>query len=405
MLLEPDRQLLVDHALDDRAHLGGHELVLGLRGELGIRHLDRQHAGQALAAVVAGEADLLAAARAVLLGIGADLPGERGAQAGEMGAAVALRDVVREEQHVLVVGIVPPHRRLDDDVVALAAHDDRRRDDRLLGAVEPADEGLDAAVVVHLLAPLLDAAAVGERDLDAGVEEGELAQPVLQRRPRELGLRERAGARQEGHLGARLAPGVADHLERALRHAVGELEHVLLAVAPDPERQLRGQRVDDGDADAVQAAGDLVGVLVELTAGMQLGHDDLGRRHALAGVHLGRDAAAVVGHRHRAVGIEEHVDRVAIARQRLVDRVVDDLVDHVVQAGAVVRVADIHAGTLAHRVEALQDLDRFGAVFGGGSGFGPSFLHAHGHSLGTPRGGNGKCPEGGRLYPAESLAG
>ena len=51
-------------------------------------------------------------------------------------------------------------------------------------------------------------------------------------------------------------------------------------------------------------------------------------------------------------------DLVGMAGQRLVDGVVDDLVDHVVQAGAVIGVADIHARPLAHGVEALEDLDR-----------------------------------------------
>jgi hypothetical protein len=46
-----------------------------------------------------------------------------------------------------------------------------------------------------------------------------------------------------------------------------------------------------------------------------------------------------------------------VAGQRLVDGVVDDLVDHVVQARAVVGVADIHARALADGVEALQHLD------------------------------------------------
>ena len=44
-----------------------------------------------------------------------------------MGAAVTLRDVIRKEQHVLVVGIVPPHRDLDRDAVALGADGDRLR--------------------------------------------------------------------------------------------------------------------------------------------------------------------------------------------------------------------------------------------------------------------------------------
>ncbi len=49
-------------------------------------------------------------------------------------------------------------------------------------------------------------------------------------------------------------------------------------------------------------------------------------------------------------------DVVAVAGQRLVDRVVDDLEHQVVQAGAVGGVADVHAGALAHRLQAFQDL-------------------------------------------------
>ena len=146
--------------------------------------------------------------------------------------------------------------------------------------------------------------------------------------------------------------------------AVAEFHEVLLAVAPDRELEPGRQRVDHRDADAVQAAGDLVGVLVEFSAGMQLGHDDLGRRDAFALVDVGRDAAAVVAHGAGAVRIERDRHLGGVAGERLVDGVVDDLVDHVVQAGAVVGVADIHAGPLAHGVEALEDLDRFRIVIG-----------------------------------------
>jgi hypothetical protein len=96
---------------------------------------------------------------------------------------------------------------------------------------------------------------------------------------------------------------------------------------------------------------------------MQLGHDHFGGRYALA-VNIGRDAAAIVAHAARAVGIERDGDLLGEARQRFVDRIIDDLVDHVVEAGAVVGVADIHARTLAHGIEALEDLDRIGAVVG-----------------------------------------
>src|SRR5262249_11214079 len=74
--------------------------------------------------------------------------------------------------------------------------------------------------------------------------------------------------------------------------------------------------------------------------------------------------AAVVDHRARAVRIETDDDLLGIAGERLVDGVVDDLVDHVVQARAVVGIADVHARTLAHGIEALEDLDRLCVVVG-----------------------------------------
>ena len=114
----------------------------------------------------------------------------------------------------------------------------------------------------------------------------------------------------------------------------------------------------------MEAAGNLVGVLVELTPGVKLGHDDLGRRHALAGVNIGRNTASIVGHGAGAVGIQRHGHQGRMASQRLVDRIVDDLIDHVMQARAVVGVADIHAGTLADGVEPLEDLDGIGTIFG-----------------------------------------
>ena len=140
-----------------------------------------------------------------------------------------------------------------------------------------------------------------------------------------------------------------------------EFHAVLLAVAADGEAQPLRQRVDAGDADAVQAAGNLVGVLVELAAGMQHAHDDLGGGALgfvlVVELDAGGNAAAVVGDRDRVVGVDGDDDVVAIAGQRFVDGVVDDLEHHVVQAGAVGGVADVHAGALAHRLQAFQLLD------------------------------------------------
>jgi hypothetical protein len=80
----------------------------------------------------------------------------------------------------------------------------------------------------------------------------------------------------------------------------------------------------------VQTARDLVAVVVELAAGVQHGQHDFGRRLA-ALVHVDRNAAAVVDDGDRVVDVDRDVDLIAEAGERLVDRVVDDLVDEVMQ--------------------------------------------------------------------------
>jgi GAF domain-containing protein len=145
----------------------------------------------------------------------------------------------------------------------------------------------------------------------------------------------------------------------------------------DLQLQPFGERIDHRDADAMQAAGDLVGVLVEFPAGVQLGHDHLGRRDALALVDVGGNAAAVVGDGDRAVGVQDHLDPGGPAGEGLVDGVVDHLIDHVVQARAVVGVADIHARPLADSVQALENLDGIRAILGLAVVFGNLGLVGH----------------------------
>ena len=77
VLLEPGGELLADHALDDGLHLGGDELVLGLARELGVRHLDGEHAGQPLARVLAREIDLLLLGEPALARVLVDDAGQR----------------------------------------------------------------------------------------------------------------------------------------------------------------------------------------------------------------------------------------------------------------------------------------------------------------------------------------
>ena len=73
-------------------------------------------------------------------------------------------------------------------------------------------------------------------------------------------------------------------------------------------------------------------------------------------LHAGGDAAAVVGDGNRVVGVDGDDDVVAVAGQRFVDGVVDDFVDAMVET-RFVRITDVHTGSLAHGLEALEALD------------------------------------------------
>jgi len=85
------------------------------------------------------------------------------------------------------------------------------------------------------------------------------------------------------------------------------------------------------------------------------------------------NAATIVADGNGLIGMDGHPDILAIACQRLVDGVVDHLEDHVMQAGAIVGIADVHTGALANRIQSLEDLDGGAVVIGGSC----VVIHAH----------------------------
>jgi hypothetical protein len=91
------------------------------------------------------------------------------------------------------------------------------------------------------------------------------------------------------------------------------------AIAANGQAQPLRQRIDAGNTDAVQTAGNLVGVLVEFAAGMQFGQRDFGRRalgSCLSSILIaGRNAAPVVGDADRVVGMNGDDDIVTMPGQ------------------------------------------------------------------------------------------
>ena len=258
-----------------------------------------------------------------------------------------------------VVAVVPLQRDLGVDAVAVAVHEDRLLVDDALVLVQVLDERDDAAVVVEAMA-LAGFALIVERDRDAGVQERQLAQAAGERVEAEFDELEDLRVGLERDLRA-AAFGRAGDRQVGKRLAALVTLLVRVVVAPDLEIEPLRERVDDRDADAVQAARHLVGAVLELAAGVQDRQRDFSGRLA-ALVHVGRNAAAVVDDADRVVEVDRDVDFGAEAGERFVDRVVDDLVNQVMQPGRP-RGADVHRRTLADRFKAFEDLDAFRAVF------------------------------------------
>ncbi len=185
----------------------GVQLALGLPFELRLRQLHADDGHQAFAHVVAAKVFLHVLEQPKLLADRVDRARQRRAEARKMRAAVHRVDVVGEAEHRLRVGVVVLQRNLHDHVAALGLHVDRLLVQHLLALVQVLDELRDAAVVLEALrlrfAGLgVRRALVGQRDLDALVQERELAQALGQRVVVVLGDREDALVRQEVDLRA-----------------------------------------------------------------------------------------------------------------------------------------------------------------------------------------------------------
>ena len=168
----------------------------------------------------------------------------------------------------------------------------------------------------------------------------------------EIDIREGVRTRLEANRRAGLVGGACCR-QRCDGLAVPIFLLVDLPIAVNGQNQLLRQCVHHRDTDAVQTAGDLVGVVVELTAGVKDGHDDLGGRTTLLGVDIHRNAATVVRNGDRFVSVDRNADEGAVTRQRLVNRVIDDLENHVMQTGAVIGIPDVHSRPLSDRLEAF----------------------------------------------------
>ena len=155
----------------------------------------------------------------------------------------------------------------------------------------------------------------------------------------------------------------ADHRYLARDLAVGIRLAVDLAAAAHLRAHFLGKRINHAHTNAVQTAGNLVTAAAKLPARVEHRHNNFQRRLVHLRMHIHRNPAPFVAHRDRIVFFNGHLNDLAIARQRFVDRVVDDLVDEMVQPSAV-RRTNVHPRTHTHRLQPFEHFDLLASVLG-----------------------------------------
>ena len=333
VLLQIVGQHFAHHLVHHAGNLAVAEFGLGLAFELRLGHLHGDDGGESLAEVVAGNLDLglfQLVEQLVVVGVFLEGAGERLAEAREVRAALYRVDVVDVGVDVLGEGVVVLHGDLHGHALLLALNVDGLRRDLGAALVEVHDEVAQTVLgVVDLLgmaAVFVGPAQVLDGDVDALVQVGKLFETVRETVELIDGGVENRVVGQEGDLGAAVVAR-AEHFHGVEGLAVGVLLDEVEPVAEDLGGEVLGEGVHAGDADAVQTAGDLVGVLVELAAGVQDGHDDLQGGALLLGMHVGGDAAPVVEHADGIAFQYFDFDVVAESGEGLVDGVIDHLVD------------------------------------------------------------------------------
>ena len=341
-----------------------------------MRNPHADHDGESLPDVVAGGDEILV--EPGLLAVGVEGAGEGRPESGDVGPPLGRRDVVDVTVEVLgeFAGVLQGD--VEGDPLLLADDRDHVGMDGIARAVEPLDILDDAPLVAILLG--LTTGGVGEDDPQAAVEEGQFLEATGEDVEGELRRRKdlRVGFERRLRAGAR---GGADIADRSGDQAALVLLLPDMAVAVDLHLAPLGEEVDHRHAHAMEAAGGLVGALLELAAELEDRHHPLERGdvaiHLLRElrVPLDRDATAVVLDGHAAVHIDRDAHPLRMARHAFVDRVVDDLVDEMVETTGGV-VADVHAEPFADMLP-VGEVEK---ILGGVSGLAGFVSHATGSS-------------------------
>ena len=227
-----------------------------------------------------------------------------------MGTAIALWDVVGEAEYVFLIGIVPLHSQFDLYVVPSRVQIEHIFVQWCFIAIEVFDKSFDTALVLETI--FFVDAFITQEDAYPGIQKRQLAQALSEHVIVEIDIAENGGAGLETDFGTGLL-SLTDHSQRRQRCTKTVVLLVNLAITTNGQAQGFGQSVHHRHADPMQATGNLVGTVIELTTSVQHGHDHFGGRTSL-GMLVGGNATTVVRYCHCLVAMNSYTDLGTVTR-------------------------------------------------------------------------------------------
>ena len=363
IFFQPLGYLFLNKGLYDRTNLGRYQLVLGLTGEFRVGNHDRKRTGQSFPGILSGQVDLCFFCHPGVRSIRVDRAGKRRLEPLYMGSSVHLRDVVREGEQDFVVAVGPPHSQLHPDGLPFSNNMNWFTEQAGLRAVQETDILAQSSLEMKSVRLGIRRPFVPERNPHTGIEKSQLPQAILERVIMEPSVSKGLHRCEESDACPGPSTGIANLADFVDGLTVFETGDVLSAVTPDLEFKPFGKCVDNRDTDSMESARNLVSVRSELAAGVERGHDHLGGGSTFLLEDTNWNSTTVVDNGDTVVGMKRHRYAVSKARHDLVDTVVDDLIDHVVETGPVVRVANVHSRSPPDRLQTFQYLDVVDTVF------------------------------------------
>ena len=281
-------------------------------------------------------------------------------ETGYVGTTLNGIDVIDVGVYVLVeVGVVD-HSYLNRRTVFLGIQMNHLADERRTGTVDITNELTQTLLRVELLFLAVTLcvfhAFVLQHDLDTGIQERQLTHTVREDIPVINGLGEDRIIRPELHerTGLTLLPvtcslRLCDRMHRSQRFSLLVILAVDSTLTVHLHVHLLRERIHTTHTYTVETTGYLVTILVELTTGVEHGHNNFQRTLMLLRMHIYRNTTTVILNGNGVILVDMNGYLITETGECLINGVIHHFINQVVQT-LKRYIADIHRRTFTHRL-------------------------------------------------------